>query len=161
MLIWVFWLLFIYLNHKRLMKLNSENLESDTKYQFLYKLSLYSIIFIPIGLIMQVFSQRYVLASIIIWLSYVFYSLKYEVNLFQKMLFTTKFIFLFIVTFLYIYILPSYVFRTSGTDLIVKLFLSNSTLVSLLRWPRYNKFIHPLNIHSLWNHKFWELRFFI
>jgi len=133
MLIWVFWLLFIYLNHKRLMKLNSENIESDTNYQFLYKLSLYSIIFIPIGLIMQVFSQRYVLASIIIWLSYVFYSLKYEVNLFQKMLFTTKFVFLFIASFLYIYILPTYVFRTSGTELIVKLFLSNTTLVSLIK----------------------------
>lgn len=133
MIIWALWLIFIYLNHKRLMKWHSEYLESDVKYQFLYKLSLYSIIFIPIGLIIQAFSQRYVLASIIIWLSYVFYSLKYEENILGQIRYLTRFVFLFIVSFLYIFVLPSFVFGTSSTVLIEELFMSNTSLVSLLQ----------------------------
>ena len=132
MLIWVFWLLFIYLNHKRLMKSSSEILDYDVKYQFLYKLSFYSIIFIPIGLIIQVFSQRYVLASIIIWLTYVLYSLKYEDNMFGQIRYITKFVFLFVASFLYIFVLPSFVFGTSSTVLIEDLFMSNTSLISLL-----------------------------
>ena len=133
MIIWALWLIFIYLNHKRLMKWNSESLESDVKYQFLYKLSLYSIIFIPIGLIIQAFSQRYVLATIIIWLSYVFYSLKYEDNMLAQIRYLTKFVFLFIASFLYIFVLPSFVFGTSSTVLIEELFISNTSLMSFLK----------------------------
>ena len=131
-IIWIFWLLFIYFNNKRLSILNAEAVDSDVKYQFLYKLSMYSIIFIPIGLIIQAFLQRYVLASIIIWLSYVFYSLKYEDSLVHQMKFATKFVFLFIASFLYIFVLPSFVFGTSSTVLIEELFMSNTSLVSLL-----------------------------
>ncbi|MEI8084596.1 MAG: EpsG family protein [Paludibacter sp.] len=131
-IIWVLWLLFIYFNHKRLKKSNSVALESDVKYQFLYKLSYYSVIFIPIGLIIQAFAQRYVLASIIIWLCYVFYSIKYEVEFIQQKRFITRFLFLFIASLLYIFILPSFVFGTSSTVMIEELFMSNTTLVSLL-----------------------------
>ena len=130
---WLIWLLFIYLNHKRLLKLSSVNLESDIKYQFLYKLSLYSIIFIPIGLIVQTFAQRYILSSLIIWLTYIFYSLKYDDNLAQKTRLVTKFLFLFIASLVYIFILPSFVFGTSSTKLIEELFVSNTTLVSLFK----------------------------
>ena len=101
-LIWVFWVLFIYFKHNKLNKLCGNIIEVDSKYQFLYKLSMYSIIFIPIGLIIQVFLQRYVFASIIIWLSYVFYSLKFEENLYYQLRFITKFAFLFIASFLYL-----------------------------------------------------------
>jgi hypothetical protein len=132
-LIWVFWLIYIYFNNKKLTMSSSYFLYSDVKYQFLYKLSLYSIIFIPIGLSIQIFAHRYVFASIIIWLSYIFYALEYENDLFQRIRSIIIFFLIVIASLFYVYILPTFVFGTSGTELVEELFMSNTTLLSILR----------------------------
>jgi len=124
-------LLFIYFKNKKLIKSSSEIIKSDIKYQFLYKLSFYSVLFIPIGLFVQIFVHRYILASLVIWVSFIFYSLKYEESLLKRIRSISIFLSLVIVSFLYIYILPTYLFGTSGMELPLVLFMSNSTLFFL------------------------------
>jgi len=133
LLIWALWMFFIYLKQKRFLMLNSNIIEIDIKYQFLYKLSLYPILFIPIGLYVQIFAHRYIFASIIIWLTYFIYSLKFEESLFHKIKSIYIFLIVVFVTFVYIYILPFYLFGTSVITLHQELFNSNSTLQSFFQ----------------------------
>ena len=52
--------------------------ENDKTFQILYRLSLFSIIFIPISLNIQIFAHRYVHASLIVWLCFYCYTLRQE-----------------------------------------------------------------------------------
>jgi hypothetical protein len=131
--IWFFWLLFIYLKHKRLFKQNSEIIKGDVKYQFLYKLSLYCLVFVPTCLVIQILSHRYILASIIIWLTFVLYTLEYEKTLILRLRSISVLLVLILVTFIYVFVLPNYIMGVSGTEVIVELFRLNPKLLFLFR----------------------------
>lgn len=124
--IWMLWLLFIFLKHKKLTKSASNTIENDIKYQFLYKLSLYSVIFYPISLIIQIFCHRYIMASLIVWVTYILYSMKYESSLFRRLRAISIFLGLVLVTFFHQYLLPGYLFANSGNDLAAELLMSNT-----------------------------------
>lgn len=79
--IWMLWLIFIFIKNKKIAATHSEEIETDAKYQFLYKLSLYSVIFYPASLIIQILCHRYMMASLVVWILYIFYSMKYDSTL--------------------------------------------------------------------------------
>jgi len=124
--IWMLWSLFIFLKHKILTKSASNTIKYDIKYQFLYKLSLYSVIFYPISLIVQIFCHRYILSSLIVWVTYILYSMKYESSLFRRLRAISIFLGLVFVTFFHQYLLPGYLFANSGNDLAAELLMSNT-----------------------------------
>ncbi|PXY41989.1 hypothetical protein DMB65_05330 [Flavobacterium cheongpyeongense] len=123
--IWLFWFLFVYKINKRLLKSNSLKIECDVKYQFLYKISLYSIVFFPVSLLIQVLAHRYIIASLIFWLLFYYYSLNFEESLSNRLLSMLVFIVLILVTFFYMYILPTFLLGSSATEAVFQLFLSN------------------------------------
>lgn len=123
--IWLLWFLFIYWINKRLVETNSEPLESDIMYQFLYKLSLYSLLFLPVSIVLQVLSSRYIQASFIVWVSFFYYSLNYELSLKKRLVSISFFLLLIVITFIYVYILPSFLLGKSATEDVFDLFLSN------------------------------------
>ncbi len=130
--IWLFWLFFIYRINKRLMATNSELLESDVKYQFLYKLSLYCLLFFPVSILLQVLAHRYIAASLIVWLVFYYYSLNYEESLRNRLLSISLFLLLIAATFFYMYFLPTYLLGISTTEAVFELFLSNTFFFNAL-----------------------------
>lgn len=131
-LIWVIWFFFIFKINKRLKENNSNLLESDIKYQFLYKLSLYSILFLPVSIFLQVLAHRYIAASIIVWLTFFYYSLNYKDSLKMRLKSIFFFIMLIGITFFHMYILPSFLIGTPATEAVFELFLSNEFFFKLL-----------------------------
>lgn len=130
--IWFFWIWFIYSINKRLCNSDAELLKSDTKYQFFYKLSLYCILFFPVSILMQVISHRYIAASLIVWLSYFFYSLQYEESNRNKLKSILMFFLITTFTFFYLYFLPTYVLGISATEIVFELFLFNEFFYNFL-----------------------------
>jgi hypothetical protein len=124
-LIWIIWILLIYMLNTRLLKLNSEEIESDVMYQFLYKLSLYSIIFFLVSIPLQILAHRYIIASLIVWLTFYFYSLKYEKSLKSRLLSISVLTLIISGTFFYMYFLPTILLGISGTEVVLQLFLYN------------------------------------
>lgn len=124
--IWLFWFFFIYKINKRLMETHSSELESDVKYQFFYKLSLYSILFFPVSILLQVLAHRYIAASLIVWLTFYYYALNYEESLRNRLLSLSLFLLLISATFFYMYFLPVYLLGISTTEAVFELFLSNT-----------------------------------
>ncbi len=131
-LIWVLWFFFIYRTNKKLVNTNSELIESDEKYQFFYKLSLYSIIFMPVSILLQVLAHRYIAASIIVWLTFFYYSLNYEYSLKDRLQAVFSLIILIGITFFYMYILPVFLLGAPATEAVFELFLSNEFFFKLL-----------------------------
>jgi len=127
-LILVVWIFYIYVRNKVLVRSNQVEIVSDIKYQFLYRLSLYSIVFIPTSIIIQIISHRYVAASVIIWVTYIMYSFKYDITIKRRILQLTIFLFLIIGSFLYFYILPEFLLGTSNLEAVSDLFDSNTLL---------------------------------
>lgn len=130
--IWIFWILFMHSINKRLQFSTSELINADTKYQFYYKLSLYCILFFPVSVIMQVISHRYIAASLVVWLSYFFYSLQYEESNRNKIKSILMFFILNLFTFFYVYVLPTYVLGISATEIVFELFLFNEFFYQFL-----------------------------
>lgn len=130
--IWLFWLFFIYRINKRLMATNSTQLEYDVKYQFLYKLSFYCILFFPVSILLQVLAHRYIAASLIVWLTFYYNSLHYEESLRHRLLSISLFILLISSTFFYMYFLPNYLLGISTTEAVFELFLSNKFFINSL-----------------------------
>jgi len=121
----IVWIVYIYFRNKVLLITNQLEIEEDLKYQFLYKLSLYPMIFIPTGIIMQIVSHRYVEASIIVWVTFIMYSFKYNFEIKKRVLDLTIFLVLVVGSFLYIYILPEYLLGVSNVEAVMNLFRSN------------------------------------
>lgn len=123
--IWAFWLFFIYRINLKLQESNSSEIEADIKYQFFYKLSLYCLLFFPVSILLQVLAHRYIAASLLVWLTFYYYSLNYEKSLKNRMLSISSFGVLILATFFYMYILPSFLLGISTTEAVFELFLSN------------------------------------
>lgn len=110
----IFFLIFLYLNDKRVVQKFPELLQ-DSKYKLLYRLSFYTIIFIPASLYIQVLAHRYVHAFLIVWLCYYLYALSFEKS-FKPYIYGLLQLFvmlLFIVS--YTYILSPMLFGEEGS----------------------------------------------
>lgn len=125
-LILVFWLFFLIKRNNFLVSKYSSLIADDLRYQLLYKLSLYTIIFIPSGIFIQILSHRYVEASFIIWILYLLYTLGFEENYKSRLTQLSRFLILSIFTFMYKYLLPKYVLNYSEIELVIELFESNT-----------------------------------
>lgn len=135
-LIWIIWIFLIYKRHKNLKKLYPEQLTVDVKYNYLYKLSLFPIMFIPIGFLLKIISSRYILAIIIVLLAYAFYSLKYTNKIKTRANLISSILVMVVITYLYIYILPFYIHESSETYLkTLEILQSNSSLSFL--WEKF------------------------
>lgn len=106
-LIWIFWIALVFFRNRYLSAYHS--LENDKKYQFLYKVSLFPIIFVPTGMFMIVFASRYLMPFLIVWIIFFFYSMIYENNK-QRVKTILTFSFFVIITSFYYYILPQFLF---------------------------------------------------
>jgi len=99
-------IVFVIVLHNSL-KRDFPDLMQDRKYKFLYYLSVYSIIFIPVGFILQIISHRYNDTLIIVRLSYVLYSFNYIKKTQQipnRLIAIESLLF---VNYLFLYIVPS------------------------------------------------------
>ena len=137
--IWLFWYAFIFIRHRKLVNTeavmiesNGEELkiENDVKYNFLYKLSLYGGIFYPVSFFLQILCHRFITASIIVWVIYLMYSLKYENDFFKHIRLITNFLFVVIFTFVYMYILPG-ILGIENNKALFEIFKSNKDIVSI------------------------------
>lgn len=124
--IWFIWIIYIVNNNKRLDKDFSMEISQDNNYQLLYKLSLFTIIFIPTSFFLQIISHRYVASCIIVWVSYLLYSLKYRETLSSRVRNYTLLIILSLVTFFYIYFLPDLILGVDGSQAATDILNSNS-----------------------------------
>lgn len=130
--IWIFWIFFVYKINIRLEESNLSLIESDVKYQFLYKLSLYCIIFFPVSILLQILAHRYIAASLIVWISFFYYSLNYVESLKSRLLSISMFVLLISATFFYMYFLPIFLLGISTTEAVFELFLSNKLFFNTL-----------------------------
>ncbi len=125
-LIWILWFLLILRTHSKIMRESPNEINEDLKYNYLFKLSLYSIIFLPISFYLQIFSHRYIASAIIVWVAYLIYVNNYKATFYERIKSFSILIILFSVTFIYIYILPEYVIGISGYDTALETISSNS-----------------------------------
>lgn len=132
-LIWILWMLYIIRRNNSLLITNNASIKDDVKYQFLYKFSLYSIIFAPAGVIIQILCHRYIMALIIVWITFILYSTVYEFSLIRRLKVLLQFSGLVIITFFYQYFLPVYLLGNSSTKLIVEILQSNVYFYSFLK----------------------------
>ncbi|MBP1676324.1 MAG: hypothetical protein H6Q20_883 [Bacteroidetes bacterium] len=126
--IWIFWFLFVIRTHLDLKKENSEKLDADLKYNFLYKLSLYSIIVLPVSTFIQIFCHRYIISSIIVWVAYLTYANNYKNNRVERIKSFSFLIILFEGTFIFLYLLPDFILGVSGFRAALEILKSNALI---------------------------------
>jgi hypothetical protein len=131
--IWILWLIFIFFIKRRLEKHSFAILYGDVKFQFLYKLSFYCIVFYPASIVIQILSHRYIAASLLVWLTFYFYSLNYESSIRAKFFSLLLFFLLITLTFSYIYYLPFILLGIQTTDSLFLIFSSND-LFNVFKW---------------------------
>ncbi|UOU96721.1 EpsG family protein [Chryseobacterium daecheongense] len=106
---YIIFMAFLYIETYFLIKRQPEILE-DAKFIFLYKISFFSVIFIPASFLIQVIGHRYVMAFSVFWVLYYYlYFIKNKKS--RKQL--IKFILLCSIVFasaIFIYIIPGYLF---------------------------------------------------
>lgn len=128
--IWCLWICYVWSIDQKIHRAHI-NTKEDSKYNVLYKLSFYSVIFVPTGLFIQILAHRYIIASLIIGLCFCFYSLQYERDRWQRLRRVSLIALLFLVTFLYQYILPYSILTLKDTiseNVATRLLKSNENL---------------------------------
>jgi hypothetical protein len=130
--IWALWLLFIFHTNRRLEKHRCRELLRDEKYQFFYKLSFYCILFYPASFVIQILAHRYLASTILVWLTFYFYSLNYEVTKKSKLFSFLVFFSLISFTFFYVYYLPTILLGLSTTGALLLIFTSNEYFNGIL-----------------------------
>lgn len=126
--IWLLWFVYLFLIHRRVIKYNNSIFEKDLYYNYLFKLSFFSILFMPIGFFLQIVVHRYVISLFIIWISYILYCINLEnksKNKFHSLL--VFFLFVFFTVF-YIYLLPELVLGIMGTEELLRILNSNDLI---------------------------------
>jgi hypothetical protein len=99
------WMFFVYLIHSSLRKKNSK-IGQDTKYTLLYMLSLFPFFFIILGFFTQIILHRYIEPFIILWCTYLCYSIRYEMIKINRLFISFSIFILIIVSFYFKYFLP-------------------------------------------------------
>lgn len=110
-------LIVLYNNNKSIIK-KKPYLIKDSIYILLYRLSMYTIVFIPISLYFQILSHRYVLPFTVVWLClylYPYQKSKNQVKVLQQMWLV---FFVFFVLFFYNYFLSEFIFGEESLYLI-------------------------------------------
>lgn len=99
------WMFFVYWQHRELLKKNS-SIKQDKKYIFLYQLSLFPFFFIVLGLFTQIILHRYIEPFIIVWCTYLCYSMQYEEKKMSRFFRGFRVFTLITVSFYFKYLLP-------------------------------------------------------
>jgi len=112
-LLWLAWIVMIFYRNRNIITRNVD-IKFDKKYRFLYKFSIFPILFILIAVYLKIISSRYIEPFIVIWVSYYLYSSQYistsiQVNLRDF----TKLILYLLISFIYVYYLPLLIFNKS------------------------------------------------
>lgn len=99
------WFFIIFLRHKQLLKSSNTIILNDNNYLFLYRLSIFPVIFILPALQMQIISYRFIEPFIFVWATYLCYSMNFS-SQYVKLKFTMILIALIMLTAFLKYILP-------------------------------------------------------
>lgn len=99
------WMFFVYWQHRKLLKKNN-NIKQDSKYIFLYQLSLFPFFFIVLGLFTQIVLHRYIEPFIILWCTFLCYSMRYEEKNLSRFFGGFRISALILVSFYFKYFLP-------------------------------------------------------
>jgi hypothetical protein len=127
--IWIFWSFYLVWINRRLSREDDDALQEDNQYQFLYKLSMYPVLFYPISFFIQIASHRYIIASLLVWLIFIFYTLRYESTVGRQMWALSRFVLLVVISFVYFYLLPDYLLPKADTNPLLEIVLSNPVLL--------------------------------
>jgi hypothetical protein len=98
---WIFLVLNVYNKYSK----DEVRLKEDS-FNILYSLSIYPFLFLFLGLFTQIIFQRYIEPFILVWVVFIFYSLRYEDSVNDKILVVLKILGVFIISFYLKYILP-------------------------------------------------------
>lgn len=128
-LIWFAWIFLIYQRNIKISKQHSEY-NYDTKYKFLYKLSIFPSIFITIAIFLKIISSRYIAVYMLVWIAYYLYSSRYIYStLHGRINDLTKLILYALVSFIYIYFIPLFIFGESEImRKVIEILESNSSM---------------------------------
>lgn len=129
---YVFFMILILWQTRMYLKNNSKAFE-DKEFVFLYKLTFYTIIFIPASFFIQITGQRYVMPFVIVYVIYYLYMLR-DQNIKYKV---TKLLVFSIVCFfisLDIYILPDYILKENLFVDELKLMLKSISYLDYRNW---------------------------
>ena len=99
------WMFIVYWQHRELLKKNND-IKLDEKYIFLYQLSLFPFFFIVLGFFTQIILHRYIEPFIIVWCTYLCYSIRYEEKKMSRFFGGFKVFILITVSFYLKYFLP-------------------------------------------------------
>jgi len=127
--IWILWSLYLVWINRRLSRENDDALQEDNQYQFLYKLSMYPVLFYPISFFIQITSHRYIIASLLVWLIFIFYTLRYESSVGRQIGAMSRFVVLVVISFVYFYALPAYLLPKLDENPLLEIVLSNPVLL--------------------------------
>lgn len=98
----------IYYNYQKTIKKNLF-LKEDVLYTLLYKLTMYTIVFIPISFYFQVLSHRYVIPFIVVWICLYLYPFQYLKNQVKSLQKIWLIFFVFFLLFFYNYKFSEYI----------------------------------------------------
>jgi hypothetical protein len=130
-LIFLIWILLVYGYNKKLSAKYKNEIDSDEKYLFLYKLSIYSIIFFPPSIYLQIIGLRYIAPLFVVWIIYFLYSLNFYSEIKNRIKQLSILLFLSVFTFMYMYLIPEWLLGIMNFELVVDLIKSNTLLNSL------------------------------
>ena len=99
------WMFFVYRQHRKLLKKN-ETIKKDKEYIFLYQLSVFPFYIILLGLFTQIILHRYVEPFIIVWCTFLCYSLRYEEKSVNRLFAGFRVLLLIIISLYFKYFLP-------------------------------------------------------
>ncbi len=131
-LLWLAWIVMIFYRNRNIIKRNVD-IKFDKKYRFLYKLSIFPVLFILIAVYLEIISSRYIEPFIVIWISYYLYSSQYISTTIQDNLRDfTKLILYLLISFIYVYYLPLLIFNKSEVLTKVSEILKSNNSLSFL-----------------------------
>jgi len=129
---WLAWIVMIFYRNRNIIKRNVD-IKFDKKYRFLYKLSIFPVLFILIAVYLEIISSRYIEPFIVIWISYYLYSSQYISTTIQDNLRDfTKLILYLLISFIYVYYLPLLIFNKSEVLTKVSEILKSNNSLSFL-----------------------------
>lgn len=129
---YIFLVGFLYFQAKYYIK-NNEDWQEDKKFVFLYKLTFYTTIFIPVSFFLQIAGHRYVMPFLIIYVIFFLYMIRdYSVR--QKAHRLLSFSAVCFVVCLFIYILPSYILKENHFLHELELMLESIKYLKYKQW---------------------------
>ncbi|WP_313213960.1 EpsG family protein [Soonwooa sp.] len=123
---------FLYIQTKKYFK-NNENWINDKKFIFLYKLSFYTVIFIPAAFFVQIAGHRYVMPFLTIYVIYFLYIIR-DNPIRQKSHAILGFSTVCFIVSIFIYILPTYILKENHFVHELELMLESIKYLKYKQW---------------------------